>query len=304
MAIATCSDAEFINHIRTLGIAGTSRHLGINTRTVQRRRDKLGMKVGGATAPLVVSDKPVTHCVIPDVQAKPGVPLDHLKWAGEYIAEKRPDVIVCIGDFADMASLSSYDRGKKSAENKRYRFDLEAAHKAMELLMAPIVAAPNYKPRLVMTLGNHEDRITRFVDDNPLLDDTLSLADLGYEAWGWEVIPFRKPICIDGVWYCHFFHSQNSQNAYSGSNLQTRLNTIGFSFTMGHQQGLLTAIRDLSNGTRQRGLVCGSFYQHEESYKGPQANSHWQGIIFKHEVRAGSYDLMEVSLDFLRRRYG
>ena len=36
------------------------------------------------------------HFILPDVQAKDGVPLDHRKWAGEYIAEKRPDVVICI----------------------------------------------------------------------------------------------------------------------------------------------------------------------------------------------------------------
>lgn len=244
------------------------------------------------------------HYVIPDVQAKPGVRLDHLKWAGEYIADKRPDTIICIGDFADMPSLSSYDRGKASAENKRYKADIEAAHTAMELLMTPIIKAEGYKPRLVLTLGNHEDRITRFGDDNPSMSEFVSVKDLGYEAWGWEVIPFRQVIKIDGVAYAHYFYNMNSGKPYAGENLQTRLKTIGHSFTMGHQQGLQTAIRDLADGTRQRGLVCGSFYQHEELYRGPQAQTHWQGIIVKNEVANGNYDILEVSLNYLRKRYG
>lgn len=243
------------------------------------------------------------HCVIPDVQAKPGVPLDHLKWAGQYIAEKRPDVIVCIGDFADMPSLSSYDRGKVAAENKRYQYDLEATHKAMELLMEPIVKEPDYNPRLVMTLGNHEDRITRYANENPHLHGYVSVKDLGYEAWGWEVHPFLEVVEIDGISYSHYFYNPNTGKPYGGTNLEARLKTIGTSFTMGHQQGLSVAIRDLPNGNRQRGLVAGSFYQHHEAYKGPQGNSHWQGIIFKHEVEFGNYDMMEVSLGFLKRQY-
>ena len=244
-----------------------------------------------------------THCYIPDVQAKPDVPLDHLEWAGKYIAEKKPDVIICAGDFGDMPSLSSYDKGKRSAENKRYKADIEAVHYAMELLMTPIVNEPGYKPRLVMTMGNHEDRITRFGDDNPAMYGVATLQDLGYEAWGWEVYPFREPVKIDGISYAHYFYNHNTGKPYGGENLHTRLKTIGFSFTMGHQQGLSIAIRDLSDGTRQRGLVAGSFYQHEEHYKGPQGNGHWHGIIFKHEVRDGNYDLMEVSLEYLRKKY-
>ena len=247
--------------------------------------------------------KPQKHCVIPDVQAKPGVPLDHLRWAGEYIAEKKPDTIICIGDFADMASLSSYDRGTASAENKRYQYDLEAAHKAMELLMTPIVKEKDYKPRLVLTLGNHEDRINRYGNDNPALNGHVSVKDLGYEAWGWEVHPFKEVVKIDGISYTHFFYNHNTGKPYGGENLDTRLKTIGMSFTMGHQQGLKTAMRELADGTRQRGMVCGSFYQHNEDYRGPQARHEWRGILIKHEVQDGNYDLMEVSMNYLRKRY-
>lgn len=247
---------------------------------------------------------PVSHCVIPDCQVKPGVPLDHLSAAGKYIAEKRPNVIVCLGDFADMESLSSYDKGKRSAENKRYKADLEAAHRGMELLMTPIVMAKDYKPRLVMILGNHEDRITRYADDNPVMHEAVSVRDLGYEAWGWQVVPFREVIKIDGVSYCHYFYNQNTSKPYGGANLDTRLKTIGMSFTMGHQQGLSVAIRELADGTRHRGLVAGSFYQHSEAYRGPQACYEWRGLLMKHEVKNGDYDLLEVSLNYLKRRYG
>ena len=44
-------------------------------------------------------------------------------------------------------------------------------------------------------------------------------------------------------------------------------------------------------------------YLHEEDYKGPQGNTHWRGIIIKHEVAGGEYDPMFVSLDYLCRRY-
>src|SRR4051812_15174002 len=44
------------------------------------------------------------HLVIPDVQAKPNVTHDHLEWIANYAIEKRPDVIIQIGDWADMPS--------------------------------------------------------------------------------------------------------------------------------------------------------------------------------------------------------
>jgi hypothetical protein len=244
---------------------------------------------------------PVTHCVIPDCQVKEGVPIEHLEWIGNYIVDKRPDVVICIGDFWDMPSLSSYDKGKKCFEGRRYRKDVEAGNNAMDLLMTPLVKA-DFHPRLVFTMGNHEHRISRAIDNEPILDGTIGLEDLELAKWGWEVVPFLQPIEIDGISYCHYFYNPNSGKPYAGTAL-SKLKNIGLSFTMGHQQGIDIAMRELPNGKTQHALVAGSCYLHDETYRGPQANGHWNGIVFKHEVQDGSYDLMQVSLDFLRRKY-
>ena len=61
------------------------------------------------------------HAVLPDIQAKPGQDFSFLTAIGEYLVEKQPDRWICIGDFADMPSLSSYDVGKKSFEGRRYK---------------------------------------------------------------------------------------------------------------------------------------------------------------------------------------
>lgn len=242
------------------------------------------------------------HCFIPDVQAKDGVPLDHLSAAGHYITEKRPDVIVCIGDFSDMPSLSQYDKGKTKHHGCRYIKDVEASHKAMELLMRPIKACKDYHPELVLTLGNHEHRITRACEDDYRIEGTIGLEDLEYEKWGWEVIPFLDVKEIDGVHYSHYFYNPNTGQSYGGT-AHNKLKNIGLTFAMGHQQGIDVAMRELPNGKTQHGVVAGSFYQHHEEYKGPQGNGHWQGILMFHEVCDGSFDLMQVSLDYLKRRY-
>ena len=43
------------------------------------------------------------HLVIGDTQVKPGISLAYLSWIGKYIVDKQPEVIVMIGDFADIA---------------------------------------------------------------------------------------------------------------------------------------------------------------------------------------------------------
>ena len=46
------------------------------------------------------------HMFIPDVQAKFGEDFTFLDHIGRYMVEKKPDVVVCLGDFADMENLS------------------------------------------------------------------------------------------------------------------------------------------------------------------------------------------------------
>lgn len=240
--------------------------------------------------------------VIPDVQAKPGVPLDHLKWCGKYIADKRPDIIVCLGDFADMPSLSLYDRGKRTFEGRRYKADIAAAHDAMERLMTPIAQSNGYNPELILTLGNHEERINRATLDDSKLDGTIGIGDLGYSVWGWSVVDFLEVREIQGINFSHYFYNPNSGKPYAGT-AHTKLKNIGLSFVMGHQQGIDVATRELPNGKRQFGIVAGSFYQHHEDYKGPQGNGHWQGCLMLNEAIEGEFDLMQISLNYLKRKF-
>lgn len=254
----------------------------------------------------------ITHLMIPDAQVKHGVPLDHLNWIGRYIIEKKPDVIVNIGDFADMPSLSSFDRGKKKFEGRRYMVDVNATHKGMASLMEPLInynqkqkekKHKRYSPRFVFTLGNHEQRIERAVEDNcAILDQLIGYGDLRYERYGWEVHDFLKPVNIDGILYAHYFYNPMSGRPYGGL-IENRIKLIGSSFSMGHQQTLMHGIRYTTKGDAQHGLVAGACYLHDEDYKGHQGNAHWRGIIMKHEVREGRYDPMFVSLDYLCRRY-
>ena len=243
------------------------------------------------------------HFVIPDVQTKPGVPQEHLEWIGNFIIAKQPDVIVCIGDFADMPSLCSYDKGKAVFEGRRYVHDVKAAHSGMERLLAPIAEynrsqRVKYTPRMVLTMGNHENRIVRSVNESPELIGRLTLDDLQYKDYGWEVVPFLKPIEIDGIQYCHYFTSGAMGRPVTSA--AALLRNQQQSATMGHVQASDIA---MNKKTLQRGLFCGICYLHDEDYLNPQDNVARRQIIVKHEVEDGRYDLMEVSLNFLKKAY-
>lgn len=250
------------------------------------------------------------HLVIPDVQVRDGDDLKFLTALGNYIVKKKPDRIICIGDFADMPSLSSYDVGKKSFEGRRYILDIEASQRAMKALLMPLAAYNDnaiatkhkqYKPTMDLTLGNHEHRIIRAVNSDAKLEGVLDVSHLNYESFGWRVHPFLDVVLLDGIAYSHYFVTGVAGRAASSAAAQLRKTNM--SCIAGHQQGLQIATGSRADGTSLTSVIAGSFYEHDEDYLGPQGNRHWRGILMAHDVCDGGFELMPVSLKYLKENY-
>lgn len=247
--------------------------------------------------------------VIPDTQIKPGVDTAFLGYIGQYIVDKQPDVIVHLGDHADMPSLSSYDIGKKSFEGRRYLSDIESAKTGMDTLFQPFDlwnqrqrknGKRQYNPDWHFLIGNHEDRIRRAVESDPKLDGVLSLDHLEYEK-RWSVHPFLDVVVIEGVAFSHYFVTGVAGRPAGTAAAQLRKTNM--SSIAGHQQGRQVAYATRADGKTITSIIAGSCYEHNEDYMGAQGNRHWRGLIVLHEVNEGAFDEMFVSLNYLRQRY-
>tara|TARA_R110000824_G_scaffold131926_2_gene294210 strand:- start:604 stop:1389 length:786 start_codon:yes stop_codon:yes gene_type:complete len=253
----------------------------------------------------------IKHLVIPDTQVKPDNPIAHLEWAGQYAVDKKPDVIIHLGDHWDMPSLSSYDVGKKSFEGRRYTKDIEAGIEGMKAFLKPIKKEQKrlkkgkrklWTPRLVFCLGNHEFRIERAVEADAKLEGLLSYEDFNLKEMGWEVYPFLYPVIVDGVVYSHYFTSGVMGRPVSNARLLLQKKMM--SCVQGHVQDRDIAFARKADGSSVTGIFAGIFYQHEEDYLTPQTNGSWSGIWMFNEVDNGSFDEMPVSMNYLRRKYG
>jgi len=251
----------------------------------------------------------ITHCILPDVQVKPGQDTRFLSAVGRYLVEKKPDVIICIGDFADMPSLSSYDFGKKSFEGRRYRDDIHAAINGMGHLMEPLGTYNDnakrnkkalYRPRLILTLGNHEERINRATENDPKLDGTLSVDDLMYREYGWEVKPFLEVVMVDGIAYSHYFTTGvMGRPVTSARALVTKKH---MSCVQGHNQKMEIYNEYKADGKSITGLFAGCCYLHDEDYLGPQGNDYFRGIHMLHDVSEGQFHCHSITLQYLLER--
>jgi len=236
--------------------------------------------------------------VIPDTQTKPGVNTDHLERIGKYIADKRPDVIVHLGDHWDLPSLSSYDIGKRQFEGRRLRADIDAGKKAMERLVTPFLSIPGYSPRQEFLLGNHENRLTRAIDSDAKLEGTISLDDFAIRDYGWTQREFLEVVEVGGCEFSHYFTSGVMGRPVSSAAVLLRERAK--SAIQGHVQRFDMAVHQK---TGQIAMFAGICYTHQEEYLTPQGNGCRQQIVVMHELRGGVYDPMFVSLDYLARRY-
>lgn len=251
------------------------------------------------------------HFIIPDTQCRPGDDFSYLTWVGKYICDQRPDVIIHLGDHADMPSLSTHDqKGSRYFEGQRYNKDIQAAHDGMKALLEPITALQKkqksdkhkvYKPRMVFLMGNHENRIDRAVNNNPTLEGLISTADLEYDVYGWEVHDFLKPVVIDGVVYSHYFPT-GAMGRPCGSAAQM-VSKLHQSCIAGHQQGRQVAYGRKADGSMITCIIAGSCYMHDEGYMDWTSNRHWRGVLVLNEVKDGHFDELMVSLNYLERTY-
>lgn len=253
-------------------------------------------------------DTPQKILVIPDTQVKEGVDTSHLSWISAYIVEKKPDMVIHLGDHWDMPSLSMYDYGKKSFEGKRYKKDIQAGNEGIKKITASVEEynehakkhnKKRYKPTFIYLDGNHDQRIARAVNDDAKLDGTIGLSDR--DLTGWINVPFLEPLIVNDVVFCHYLVS-----GVMGRPVTTAaalLSKKHQSCVVGHQQGRQVATSSKADGSQITAIIAGSCYLHDEEYMGVQGNKHWRGVVMLHELQNGHFDEMFVSLGFLEQKY-
>jgi hypothetical protein len=246
---------------------------------------------------------------IPDVQVRDGVDTSHIKAAGKMLIKRKPDVVVVIGDFWDFPSLSTHTPAQKIGyDHRTYTKDLQAGIKAMELFLAPLEKynarqkknkKKLYNPLLVFTCGNHEYRVDRLLEQNTVLDGVLPRCEDYLADKGFIVVPYKQKTTIDGVTYSHLCPQTKSAGAVERAHLIMQKRNS--SWSVGHSQVLDYFVSP--HEPRIQCLIAGAFYTHDEGYK-TGSNDHWRGLVYKHNVKDGTYDPEFISIDRLMKEFG
>lgn len=251
---------------------------------------------------------PRTHLIIPDGHAHPDFDNSRFDYLGRLIADVKPDVVINIGDGADLSSLSTYDKGKRSFAGRSYKKDIDSFLDSQERTWAPIRKLKRKLPFSIYLEGNHEFRIERTLDLSPELAGTVSFNDLDLRRNYDEVVRYNAGtpgICvIDGVAYAHYFISGVMGRAIGGEHpAHALIMKQGMSCTQGHIHTRDFAERTDATGSRRLGLICGVFQDYDSPWAGEINKLWWRGAVIKEFVENGQYNLRFISLEQLKHMY-
>lgn len=244
------------------------------------------------------------HLVIPDSHSHPDHDNNRYEWLGHLINDVHPDVVIDIGDWWDMGSLCNYDKGKAAFEGRRYRNDINHGIDAQDRLRTVVRSQKRKLPRFVRTLGNHEFRIERALEKEPVLLGTIGFKDLQSADYGWEEYPFLTPVEIDGVRYCHYFTTGVKNLPVGGTHQAfTLLVKEHTTCVMGHTHTRDSAIMRAGDKFIQS-LVVGCYQDYDAEWAGP-ANPKWnRGVYILRDVENGMFDEEWISIARIKREYG
>ncbi len=251
--------------------------------------------------------------VLPDAHCHPDHDSDRFYALGDFIAKEQPDTILCLGDFADMPSLSSYDKGTKGFEGRRYSKDVRSAREGMAALLSGIdkvnaerVAQhrERYRPRRIMLLGNHEERVNRAVNHQAELEGTISIQDLGYEEAGWEVHPYKTCVEVAGFWASHCYFTRSGREL-SSKNLASALLREGLSSAIvGHSHVKDSCVRTRKDGSKVLALSAGHYSHPQLALQGWAIGGSaewWAGVVVLDDAEGGFADDRWISQERLMK---
>lgn len=241
--------------------------------------------------------------------ADPDYSNERFDWLGQFIYDKKPDMVIDLGDGADMKSLNSYDtRYPQALVAQSYERDIEVYNDAQKRLRQKFKKAKKRRPSWIGFEGNHENRIKKYLAENPRMEGQthgVSFSHLQTEKWfdEYHEYEYGGPAIANynGVDFSHFFSSGNFGTATSGlHHAFTVINNRHNSSVCGHSHKRNLYFKD---GAGSIGMVVGCYKGHEEGWAGQANLDWWHGVVLMKDVDNGMFEPEFYSMKELEREY-
>ena len=240
--------------------------------------------------------------VVGDVHVAQGQNLERADWLGRAITELNPTRVVFIGDLMTFDCFSNWDKDKrKKMEGRRYIKEIE---KGREFISRMYDHAPNWKGDIILTEGNHEDRVSRYLDYNPELDGALDYQkDLGIKD-EWTIIPYKEYYNVQGVAFTHIPISEAGKPLGGKYVCHRALELHQGSVVFGHTHKLQVApLHRHGSPHLNQALNVGCYFSHIDEYALGSVTSYWRGLVLVDHYKHGRFGWMPFSMGKLKQRY-
>lgn len=134
-----------------------------------------------------------------------------------FIKKEKPDTIILLGDFMDVSALSAWDSDKRRLmEGKRWLRELNIANKELDFLQT-------HSKEIVYLEGNHEDRVTRYLDRHPIMEGLieiqpgLRLKERNIKWVGNMVLHKVGKLYMTHGWYTTTYHAKKHLTVIGGN---------------------------------------------------------------------------------------
>lgn len=241
----------------------------------------------------------ITLCV-GDAHVEPGQNLKRFLSLGYLCRDIKPDRIVLMGDFGSFDSLSAWDRDKRrKMEGRRYGRDCDAVRESLRLLS---VSGAHRVPHRIFLEGNHEDRVTRYLDHDPTFAGAVGVHKDCCPDWTW--IPYKSEFRHHGVSFTHIPHNEAGK-AIGGKGVCDKAlsiyhNTVVFGHT--HQLGMSCVHRHNAPHLNQA-INVGCFFDHVAEYAKGSVTSYWRGVVVLKHTSFNRVDVETIAMSRLKQEY-
>ncbi len=239
--------------------------------------------------------------VVGDAHVDENQSLRRFKLANKLIKAQEPDAVVIIGDFLSMNCLSEWDRNKRAKmENKRYTNEIDAGNSALDYMLA----GTNVK-HLHYVEGNHEDRLTRYLDIDPTFEGRVGIQqDLALKSRGFIWTPYKQVRTLNGISFTHIPCSGNGKAIGNPSVAQKALKLFHNSVVFGHTHTLDHAAEHRHGSPHlNQALGVGCFFEHIDEYAVGSKTDYWRGLVLLDSYKTNRFDYETFALGRMEREY-
>lgn len=256
-----------------------------------------------------------TTLILPDAHTTPERNFERFKALSRYIITTQPDNIANLGDFGTYDSISAWNKNRKlTLEGQRFEAEIEAANKALDLIESEISKfnvvkskgkKAQYRPFKLFIKGNHEDRIDRYLDENPQMQGLINhdkLLKLNERKW--LAIDYKDDYYIHGTAFTHA-PIHNGGQAISGKYVCAKaLDLYSKSVIFGHTHRLQIDSRRSKGDNLRIAMTSGCFFDIDPQYAKGSPKEYWKGIHRIVHTNDGQFEIVDqISLDRLLKEY-